>query len=511
MAAQLPQGDLTPIKPRLLVVVISMRPEATLERVLDRVPRSIPTQYDCEVLVVDDAPEESCRQIGERLRAQHPELALTLLRNQHSQGYGGTQKIAFAYAAAEKFDFVALLHADGGYAPEALPDLLEPLRSRQADAVLGSRMMKSRGALHRAMPLYKVLGNRLLSFLQNRMLGTRLSELHSGYRLYAVAALEAIPYRLNSNGFLFDTEILLQLLNARRRIVELPIPAYAGGEIGLWKGLGYAKDVVLATLHNGLHRAGLLYQRRFDPGLRQPTHYDLKLGYGSSHSWALDAVPEGAAVLDLGAGSGGLARQLLEKKCKVGVVDQYHVEGAGDAEVVVQDLDEPLRFDVRPYRYLLLLDIIEHLRDPELFLERLRAQFDHQPRTLILTTPNVAFFVQRIMLLLGQFNYGKSGILDRTHTRLFTFRSARQMMRDAGFRIKRIRGVPAPFPKVWGGALGRAAVAVNLALIHVSKTLFAYQFFVEAESTPGIDFLLQNAKATARGLEAPENPPTGSR
>jgi hypothetical protein len=112
-----------------------------------------------------------------------------------------------------------------------------------------------------------------------------------------------------------------------------------------------------------------------------------------------------------------------------------------------------------------------------------------------LTTPNVAFFVQRIMLLFGQFNYGKAGILDRTHTRLFTFRGLKHLLRDAGFRIKTIRGIPAPFPKVFGGGmLGRAAIAVNLALIRLSKTLFAYQFFVEAETTPDVDFVLQNAK-----------------
>jgi hypothetical protein len=167
-------------------------------------------------------------------------------------------------------------------------------------------------------------------------------------------------------------------------------------------------------------------------------------------------------------------------------------------EVIAQDLDDPPRFDVREYDYLLLLDVIEHLRHPERFLERLRKQFDHRPRTLVLSTPNVAFFVQRIMLLLGQFNYGKSGILDQTHTRLFTLRGLRHLLRDTGFRIKRLRGVPAPFPKVLGnGRLGRLAIAINLALIRVSKTLFAYQIFVEAESTPDVDFLLQDAKRSA--------------
>ncbi|MCI0671073.1 MAG: hypothetical protein L0Y64_11465, partial [Myxococcaceae bacterium] len=100
-----------------------------------------------------------------------------------------------------------------------------------------------------------------------------------------------------------------------------------------------------------------------------------------------------------------------------------------------------------------------------------------------------------LMLLAGQFNYGKAGILDRTHTRLFTFRSLRQLLRDAGFRIRTVRGVPAPFPKVLGnGLLGRSAVALNLALIWLSKSLFSYQIFVVAETTPDIDFVLRDTK-----------------
>ncbi|MGQ0508855.1 MAG: hypothetical protein ACT4TC_26435, partial [Myxococcaceae bacterium] len=82
-----------------------------------------------------------------------------------------------------------------------------------------------------------------------------------------------------------------------------------------------------------------------------------------------------------------------------------------------------------------------------------------------------------------------------THTRLFTFRSTKHLLRDAGFRIKQVRGVPAPFPKVLGnGILGKTAIGVNEALIRLSKTLFAYQIFVEAESTPDVDFLLRDTK-----------------
>ena len=130
--------------------------------------------------------------------------------------------------------------------------------------------------------------------------------------------------------------------------------------------------------------------------------------------------------------------------------------------VLTQDLNDPPRFEVGPYDYIMLLDVIEHLRDPESFMSELRKQFDYTPRTLILTTPNVAFIVQRLMLLLGQFNYGRAGILDRTHTRLFTFRSLNRLLRDAGLRTREVRGVPAPFPKVFGdGWVGKGLLAAN--------------------------------------------------
>jgi len=503
-------------KPRLLVFVVAYQAESTLVAVIKRIPQVVFEQFDCEVLVVDDASQDRTFLLGQEYRTQHPELPLTVLRNEYNQGYGGNQKVGYSYAIAEGFDFVAMLHGDGQYAPEELPRLLVPLRAGQADAVFGSRMMTRFGALQGGMPFYKYVGNKILTTAQNRMLGTRLSEFHSGYRIYSVAALRSIPYRLNSNDFHFDTEIIIQLLNARKRIVELPIPTYYGDEICHVNGLKYAKDVLLATLRNVLHRSGVLYQRRFDPFPDANRHYDLKLGYPSSHSWALEAVPAGARVLDVGSGPGGLARELVRKGCTVGVVDQFPVEAVEGIDVIVQDLDSPPRFDSRPYDHLLLLDILEHLRDPETFLERLRKQFDYQPRKLVLTTPNVAFFPQRMMLLFGQFNYGKAGILDKTHTRLFTFRGLRHLLRDTGFRISRIRGVPAPFPKVLGnGALGRLALTANLALIRLSKTLFAYQIYVEADSTPDVDFLLEDAKqksdVLARGKGAEPDAPGRSR
>jgi glycosyltransferase involved in cell wall biosynthesis len=491
-------------QPRLLIFVIAYYAETTLKWVLERVPRSIFEEFDCEILVVDDASEDRTFAIGRAYQEEHPEIPMTVLRNAYNQGYGGNQKVGYTYAIAEGFDLVAMIHGDGQYAPEELPRLLQPLRAGEADAVFGSRMLTAFGALKGGMPLYKFAGNRILSWVQNRLLGTSLSEFHSGYRIYSTAALRRIPFKLNSNDFHFDTEIILQLLNAKARIAELPIPTYYGGEICRVNGLRYGFNVLLATVSNAMHRLGLLYQRRFDVEVDN-RHYDLKLDYPSSHSYALAAVPAGASVIDIGSGPGGMAAQLAAKGCRAAAVDRYPLETApGNVQMFVQDLEDEPSFDVGQFEYILMLDIIEHLREPERFLDRLRRQFTHDLKTVVVTLPNVAFFVQRLMLLLGFFNYGKAGVLDRTHTRLYTFGSAQRLLRDAGFRIRRVRGIPVPFPKALGeGRLARAALWLNLALIRVSRSLFSYQIYIEAQTTPTVEFVLGHTReaSSARGIE----------
>jgi glycosyltransferase involved in cell wall biosynthesis len=485
---------------RLLIFVIAYQAETTLRSVLERIPRSIFDTLDTEVLIVDDASADRTFEIGAEYRDAHPEIHLTVLRNEYNQGYGGNQKVGYAFAIANGFDYVAMVHGDGQYAPEELPKLVQPLLAGEADAVFGSRMLTRYGALRGGMPLYKFVGNKILTTLQNALLGTKLSEFHSGYRLYAIASLRKLPFQLNSNDFHFDTEIILQLLNAGMRIRELAIPTYYGDEISRVNGMKYAKDVMLATSQNALHRLGILYQRRFDTEPESNLHYDLKLGYASSHTYALDAVPAGARVLDIGSGPAGIAGELARKGCQVAVVDQFQPPSGTHPQIKVhvQDLNAPPGFEVDA-DYLLLLDVIEHLHSPEQFLAALRKKFDFNRRTLVLTTPNVAFVVQRLMLLLGQFNYGKSGILDRTHTRLFTFRSIERLLVDSGFRVRVIRGVPAPFPKVLGtGLLGRFALQSNLALIKLSKTLFSYQIYVVAETTPDLEFVLAAARKSER-------------
>ncbi|HMA80501.1 MAG TPA: glycosyltransferase family 2 protein, partial [Candidatus Binatia bacterium] len=245
-------------KPRVLVFVVAYNAERTIESVLSRIPASLSEDYEVEILAIDDASGDRTFEIGQRVKlAGALSLPLRVLFNPVNQGYGGNQKIGYHYAIKNDFDFVALVHGDGQYAPEALPELLKPLSQGTADAVFGSRMLSRGAALKGGMPLYKFAGNKVLTGLQNRLLHTRFSEFHSGYRIYSVAALRKVPFDRNTNDFHFDTEIIIQLVKAGMRLRELPIPTYYGDEICHVNGLKYAWNVVKATLKSRAHDFGV--------------------------------------------------------------------------------------------------------------------------------------------------------------------------------------------------------------------------------------------------------------
>ena len=419
-----------------------------------------------------------------------PLFKITVLRTPENQGYGGNQKLGYRYAIDNNFDFVALVHGDGQYAPEKLPLLLAPLLASKADAVLGSRMMTKGCARAGGMPFYKWLGNQILTRFQNRMLGTSLSEFHSGYRLYSTAALAQIPFEKNTNDFHFDTEIIIQFVLKKLRIAELPIPTYYGDEICHVNGMKYAWDVFKAMLRARLHEMNLLFDRKFDLHPAEE-NYDLKLGFTSSHTAAIDAAKPGGRVLDIGCGQGYVARELTKKGCDVTGLDQSVPENSpefGKIEFIRWNLDrKEFPVSVSEFDQIFMLDIIEHLKEPEAFMDELRFAALCKRPEVVMTTANIGFLVTRLMLLLGQFNYGKKGILDATHIRLFTFRSLSDLLKQSGLQNLEVRGIPAPFPKAIGdNFVSRFLLRANELLIRVSKGLFSYQIFVRAEAKPTV-------------------------
>ncbi|HET7212595.1 MAG TPA: bifunctional glycosyltransferase/class I SAM-dependent methyltransferase [Terriglobia bacterium] len=498
------EGNRAPARRRrILIFIVAYDAERTIEKVVSRIPASL-AQYDTEILVIDDCSRDQTFARARAAQKNGSPFPVTVLFNPVSQGYGGNQKIGFHYAIENGFDIVALIHGDGQYAPECLPDLLQPLLAGDADAVLGSRMMTRLGALKDGMPLYKFAGNKILTWMQNRVLHASLTEFHSGYRLYSVAALSALPFERNTNDYHFDTEILIQLLRARRRLKELPIPVYYGDEIRNVKGLKYSFHVLRSTLLSRAQDYSILYQRKFDVSrpVENNTFYQPKFHFESPHSLALQRVRAGSSVADIGCAGGYVAQALKQKQCRVTGIDQFPADHDSNLDDFIQcDLDRgEFPVDAGRFDYVLLLDIVEHLRSPERLLDTLRqARRTGTDLTVIFSTGNIAFLVTRLGLSLGWFNYGVRGILDLTHTRLFTFRTARNLFEQSGYRVEEVRGVPAPFPLAVGdNALGRVLLLINKLFIKISRSLFAYQIFMVCKPTPSLQWLLEKAHQASR-------------
>ena len=188
-------------KVRLLIFVVAYNHEKFVESVINRIPKKLSKLYDLEILIIDDASKDNTFEISKKLQTIYKKkriFKINVFYNPINQGYGGNQKIGYHYSIKEKFDFVVLLHGDGQYAPEELPKLLDCLNHGKFDVVIGSRMIKKKNALKGGMPLYKLIGNIILTKIQNFLLKTKLAEYHTGYRIYSVKSLKKIPFHFNT-------------------------------------------------------------------------------------------------------------------------------------------------------------------------------------------------------------------------------------------------------------------------------------------------------------------------
>ena len=494
-----------PSKLKALILVVAYNAEKTIVNVIERIPQQLADHHDLTLLIIDDCSLDNTLGIALSHLEKGFWCSCLVLRNPVNQGYGGNQKVGYHYAITNGFKVVALLHGDGQYAPECLPTLLAPFASQaRPDAVFGSRMLICRDALKGGMPFYKFAGNKLLTAIQNRLLNSSLSEFHTGYRVYSVAMLEKLPFDLNTNDFHFDTEIIVQLFFSQARVLELPIPTFYGEEVCHVNGLKYAWDVSKASIKARLMKMGIFFDPKFLCASSQTSHYASKFEFHSTHSVAYAEVPERSVVLDLGCADGYLSAFLQkDKDCQVFAVDTESDRSIPGCSYQACDLNTSMP-DVtwECLDIVILLDVIEHLSNPEAFLKQLRAKLSGNSKVkIIVSSGNICFFITRIMIFLGQFNYGLRGILDITHTRLFTVGSLERLLRYAGYQVQSQRYIPAPYPLAIGlNTVSRLLLQANGLLARIAPGLFAYQSLYVIQPRPSIDWLLQQAiKATTGG------------
>jgi glycosyltransferase involved in cell wall biosynthesis len=469
---------------RIGVFVVAYNAVNKLDWTLDRIPKEVWDKVE-EVFLFDDFSTDNTyyAAIGYKHAKQLDKL--TIHRNSRNLRYGGNQKAGYQYAIARGLDIVVMLHADGQYAPEVLPTLLEPLENDSADMLFGSRLADAGDPLGGGMPLYKYVGNRVLTWLENRITGMRLTEFHSGYRIYNCEALKKIPFMLNSNEWHFDTEILIQFREAGLRIAERPIPTYYGDEICYVNGLAYAFNCLKTAVRYRMHKAGIIYEPKYD--IVKNRYVYKKADPYSSHSQILAWIEQErpSEVLEIGTATGYLTAEMANRGCAVTGVEQdpdmAELARPYCREMVVADVESMNLDGLARYDAIVFGDILEHLRDPQRVLQSLASVLKPGGKILI-SLPNVANVWLRISLLFGRFNYGRTGILDESHLRFFTLKTAKQLVQNSGLDILSIDATPVPLPLIIPATgEGRPLSFLHFfsrVLTKLRKPLFAYQFIL---------------------------------
>lgn len=472
--------------PRIALFLFGAATPDLLSKTLARIPASAEAWLE-EIVVVPDAGSES--ELAKRLTELSRDLPCRLVvhRVPGDHGYGGARKAAYEYALEQGFDHWIVMSGDGRHPPEALSSLLHAALCEGHELVVASRVAPAAAAHRGGMSWGRLLAFLVCSELQNHTLGVRLRDYDSGYRIYSANLLRAIPFQLNGGDRSFDVELLAQHRAFGIPAHEVPVSS-AWREPGAdttrdeWRhGLGAWGTALGYRLHQ-LH-----FLRRGRYLVDRGEFYTLKASSTSSHMQIVDAIRPGSRVVDLGCSQGLLALPLLEKGVRVIGVDA----GAGDGVAAAleayyqRDLEQPLDIPVgREFDYVVVADVIEHLRNRAALLRGARRLLKSGGR-LIVSTPNIALWFYRLSLLAGRFEYGPRGVLDHTHVHLYTRDSFRRELEAAGFHVLEERLTALPFEVVFEST-GRSRLMRSIArgyhtLARLWPEMFAYQIILEAE------------------------------
>ncbi|MBL7196716.1 MAG: glycosyltransferase family 2 protein [Candidatus Omnitrophica bacterium] len=239
--------------------VIVVLPAYNAAKTLAKTVYDIPREVVDDIILVDDASSDNTIEIAKRLGL----LAFTHSKN---SGYGANQKTCYLKALELGADIIVMLHPDYQYKPQIIPQLIEPIKQGRVDAVFGSRMMKG-GALEGGMPWWKYYANIFLTAVENIVMGIYLTEYHSGFRAYSAELLKSVNFQINSNGFVFDTEIIIQVVLHKFKIEEIPIHTRYfpdASTIKFWPAVSYGLGILEALFKYWLHKKGIVRFKQFE-------------------------------------------------------------------------------------------------------------------------------------------------------------------------------------------------------------------------------------------------------
>jgi glycosyltransferase involved in cell wall biosynthesis len=244
----------TPNKPKVVVVM----PAYNAAKTLHMTYADLPHQMVDLVILVDDGSKDETARIAK-------DLGLELFVHNRNYGYGANQKTCYREALKAGADIIVMVHPDYQYDPTLLPQIVAPIERGDADVVLGSRLLGA-DALSQGMPWWKYYSNRFLTGLENWVFGLHLSEYHTGYRAFRREVLECVNLEMNSDAFIFDQEIMAQIVEIHMRIAEVPVPTRyfaQASSASFAQSLIYGLSILWVLAKYLLHRSGLRPQRQF--------------------------------------------------------------------------------------------------------------------------------------------------------------------------------------------------------------------------------------------------------
>ncbi len=239
--------------------IVVVLPAYQAEKTLEETYREIPLDIVDEVVIVDDHSADKTVEVARRIGIRH------IVQHKENRGYGGNQKSCYDKALELGADIVVMLHPDYQYTPRLIPAMTYIIANGIYPVVLGSRILGN-GALKGGMPYYKYVANRLLTFVQNILADQKLSEYHTGYRAFSADVLRKLNYHANSDDFVFDNQMLSQIIMAGYAIGEVTCPTKyfdAASSINFKRSMKYGMGVLKTSMLHYLHRKGIIKSRLY--------------------------------------------------------------------------------------------------------------------------------------------------------------------------------------------------------------------------------------------------------
>ncbi len=443
--------------------------------------------------------------------------------------YGVIQKVAFGWAIDEQFDIAAVVHASGHFPMSSLDRMIEPIAAGEAGAVFARRVNKNGAWFPRGISWWKVLGNRYLCPVLNRIVGHTAHDWLCPFRAYSTSVLRSMPIRNNSDESVFDLEMLLGCVELREQLAEFEVPVEPDTAFNLSDCARLAKDAVIAALRYRLHKMG------FGTGSTafNSLAYEVKVEENSSHDsllrWLREFPPGG--ILDVGCSDGRFGQLLERMGHTVTGVDIQASPGVEQriSHFVRANLEQGLsqHFEKESFDVVVLADVLEHVRSPEMLLREARALVK-PGGSILVSIPNIGHWYGRLKVGLGLFSYDRRGLFDSGHLRFFTRVNFQRIVAVEQLEITRFGATSTPIVNVLSRAMrptgqsslseavvpsaSKALAGISAGAISFWPTLFGYQLLFElrlpARSSPGAVRLTRLDPAALSG-SAPRQPRAG--